>query len=40
LGNQWEDYERIGARTLLLRGAESDLLLPDVAQRMTDTLSA
>jgi len=35
--NQWEDYERIGARTLLLRGAESDLLLPDVAQRMTET---
>jgi pimeloyl-ACP methyl ester carboxylesterase len=35
--NHWEDYERIGARTLLLRGAESDLLLPDVAQRMTET---
>jgi pimeloyl-ACP methyl ester carboxylesterase len=35
--DQWEDYERIGARTLLLRGAESDLLLPDVARRMTET---
>ena len=35
--DQWEDYERIGARTLLLRGAESDLLLPDVALRMTET---
>jgi pimeloyl-ACP methyl ester carboxylesterase len=34
--DQWESYERIGARTLLLRGAESDLLLPDVARRMTE----
>jgi pimeloyl-ACP methyl ester carboxylesterase len=34
--DQWEDYERIGARTLLLRGADSDLLLPDAAKRMTE----
>ena len=32
-----EDYERIGARTFLLRGADSDLLLPDAAKRMTET---
>jgi pimeloyl-ACP methyl ester carboxylesterase len=35
--DQWEDFERIGARTLLLRGADSDLLLPDAAKRMTET---
>lgn len=31
----WDDYDRITARTLCLRGAESDLLLPDVAEAMT-----
>lgn len=32
----WPAYERIAARTLLLRGAQSDLLTPDVARRMTE----
>jgi pimeloyl-ACP methyl ester carboxylesterase len=31
----WPDYERIVAKTLCLRGATSDLLLPDVAKEMT-----
>ncbi len=32
---QWEHYDRITARTLVLRGAESDLLLPDCAYQMS-----
>jgi pimeloyl-ACP methyl ester carboxylesterase len=32
---QWEYYDRLGMPTLLLRGADSDLLTPDVAQEMT-----
>lgn len=31
----WQTYERITCRTLLLRGAESDLLSADTAQAMT-----
>jgi pimeloyl-ACP methyl ester carboxylesterase len=31
----WEDWDRIAAPTLVLRGADSDLLLPEVAQAMT-----
>jgi pimeloyl-ACP methyl ester carboxylesterase len=31
----WDDWERITAPTLVLRGADSDLLLPAVAQQMT-----
>lgn len=31
----WQAYDRIGARTLLLRGAQSDLLKPDTARAMT-----
>lgn len=33
--DQWEAYDAIDARTLLLRGAESDLLLYEWAQEMT-----
>ncbi len=33
--DQWPAYDRISARTLLLRGADSDLLLPEVAVDMT-----
>lgn len=32
---QWDYYDRIDVPVLLLRGAESDLLLADVAQEMT-----
>lgn len=32
----WQGYERITAPTLLLRGAESDLLSPATARRMTE----
>ncbi|MFL6653191.1 MAG: alpha/beta fold hydrolase [Sulfurifustis sp.] len=32
---QWDYYDRIDTPVLLLRGAESDLLLADVAQEMT-----
>jgi pimeloyl-ACP methyl ester carboxylesterase len=32
----WQMYDAITARTLLLRGAESDLLSPDTAKAMTD----
>jgi pimeloyl-ACP methyl ester carboxylesterase len=32
----WQMYEAIAARTLVLRGAESDLLSPATAQRMTE----
>jgi len=35
--NQWDAWKRITAKTLLLRGAESDLLLPEVAMQMTLT---
>jgi pimeloyl-ACP methyl ester carboxylesterase len=35
--NQWDAWRRITAKTLLLRGAESDLLLPEVAMQMTLT---
>jgi pimeloyl-ACP methyl ester carboxylesterase len=31
----WEDWDRIVAPTLVLRGVDSDLLLPAVAQQMT-----
>lgn len=31
----WPDYDRVAAKTLCLRGAESDLLLADVAEEMT-----
>ncbi len=31
----WQSYDRVQARTLLLRGAHSDLLSPDTAQAMT-----
>lgn len=33
--DQWDAWKRITAKTLLLRGADSDLLLPEVAMRMT-----
>jgi pimeloyl-ACP methyl ester carboxylesterase len=33
--DQWELYDRITARTLVLRGESSDLLLPEVAAEMT-----
>jgi pimeloyl-ACP methyl ester carboxylesterase len=33
--DQWDLYDRIDARTLVLRGETSDLLLPDVAAEMT-----
>ena len=32
---QWEHYDRIVQPTLVLRGVDSDLLLPDVAREMT-----
>lgn len=32
---QWEHYDRVTAPTLVLRGATSDLLLPDIAAEMT-----
>ncbi len=32
---QWEHWDRITAPTLVLRGVESDLLLPDAAREMT-----
>ena len=32
---QWQHYDRISVPTLVLRGADSDLLLPDVAREMT-----
>jgi pimeloyl-ACP methyl ester carboxylesterase len=31
----WDAYDCIGAKTMVLRGVDSDLLLPDVAERMT-----
>lgn len=34
---QWESYEKITAPTLLLRGQNSDLLLPQWAERMMQT---
>lgn len=34
----WEPLRRITAPTLLVRGAESDVLSPDVAKRMVDAL--
>jgi pimeloyl-ACP methyl ester carboxylesterase len=33
--DRWEEYDRITAPTLCLRGAESDLLLAETAQEMT-----
>ncbi len=33
--DQWDDYDRIAAKTLCVRGESSDLLLPDVAAAMT-----
>lgn len=35
LGNQWASYDAIVARTLLVRGAESDLLSDALAEAMT-----
>jgi pimeloyl-ACP methyl ester carboxylesterase len=32
----WSVYDQIQARTLLIRGAQSDLLLPETAQAMTE----
>ena len=32
----WAVYDQIQARTLLIRGAQSDLLLPETAQAMTE----
>ena len=34
---QWDDWERIAIPVLCLRGETSDLLLPDVAERMRGT---
>jgi len=34
---QWEDWERLDIPVLCLRGESSDLLLPDVAERMRTT---
>ena len=31
----WDEYDRVTAPTLVLRGKDSDVLLPDVAQEMT-----
>jgi pimeloyl-ACP methyl ester carboxylesterase len=31
----WEDYDRVAAKTLCLRGETSDLLVPEVAAEMT-----
>jgi pimeloyl-ACP methyl ester carboxylesterase len=33
--DQWDEYDAITAKTLVLRGADSDLLKPDVAEAMT-----
>lgn len=33
--DQWPAYDQITAKTLVLRGADSDLLLPDWAEEMT-----
>jgi pimeloyl-ACP methyl ester carboxylesterase len=33
--DQWADYDAVTAPTLVLRGAESDLLTPDIAEEMT-----
>ncbi len=33
--DQWNDYDRITAKILCVRGESSDLLLPDVADEMT-----
>ena len=33
---QWHHYDRIAIPTLVLRGIESDLLLPDTARQMTE----
>jgi pimeloyl-ACP methyl ester carboxylesterase len=33
--DQWADYNAVAAQTLLLRGAESDLLAPEIAEEMT-----
>lgn len=33
---QWEHYDRITCPTLVLRGVDSDLLLPDTAKAMTE----
>jgi pimeloyl-ACP methyl ester carboxylesterase len=34
--DQWDAWRAVGCQTLILRGAESDLLLSDVAERMLD----
>jgi pimeloyl-ACP methyl ester carboxylesterase len=33
--DQWADYDAVAAQTLVLRGAESDLLAPEIAEEMT-----
>ena len=33
--DQWNDYDRIAAKTLCLRGESSDLLVPETADEMT-----
>jgi pimeloyl-ACP methyl ester carboxylesterase len=33
---QWEHWDRISMPTLVLRGVDSDLLLPDVARAMAE----
>jgi pimeloyl-ACP methyl ester carboxylesterase len=33
--DQWPDYDAVAAQTLVLRGAESDLLAPEIAEEMT-----
>jgi pimeloyl-ACP methyl ester carboxylesterase len=35
--DQWDAWERLALPVLVLRGADSDLLLPEVARRMADT---
>lgn len=32
---RWDEYDSLSCSTMVLRGAESDLLLPEVAQQMT-----
>ena len=34
---QWDDWERLDIPVLCMRGETSDLLLPDVAERMRTT---